>query len=247
MVQKVQKPLSSKHKRGTAESWAKGQIRVDLGFGGSWREWQRSSKQRCPLEAWAEAEEGKVTSLSHVRLFATPWAVAHQASPSMGFSRQEYWSGLPFPSPGDLPDPGIEPGSPALQADTLPSEPPGKLVDPRTPANPCAPEAVLFKTCSCHGDEGEDICGCWESYPEIHRQGHEKRGPFHQAHFPTHKSPFPRSKPGLQLEALWTCMSSTRVVSRLWLQNHCNVAGPRGAVLLSVKYTPNLQGCKMSH
>ena len=46
----------------------------------------------------------------HVRLFATPWTVAHQASPSMGFSRQEYWSGLPFPSPGDLPHPGIKPG-----------------------------------------------------------------------------------------------------------------------------------------
>ena len=51
--------------------------------------------------------------------------MAHQASPSMGFSRQEYWSGLPFPSPGDLPDPGIEPRSPALQADALTSEPPG--------------------------------------------------------------------------------------------------------------------------
>ena len=50
----------------------------------------------------------------------------HQAPPSRGFSRQEYWSGLPFPSPGDLPDPGIEPRSPTLQADTLPSEPPGK-------------------------------------------------------------------------------------------------------------------------
>ena len=59
-------------------------------------------------------------------LFATPWTAAHQAPPSMGFSRQEYWSGLPFPSPGDLPDPGIEPGSPAFQADTLTSEPPGK-------------------------------------------------------------------------------------------------------------------------
>ena len=47
--------------------------------------------------------------------------VAHQASLSLGFSRQEYWSGLPFPSPGDLPDPGIEPGSPVLQADSLPS------------------------------------------------------------------------------------------------------------------------------
>ena len=50
-------------------------------------------------------------SLSCVRLFATPWTVAYQAPPSVGFSRQEYWSGLPFPSPGDLPDPGIEPGS----------------------------------------------------------------------------------------------------------------------------------------
>ena len=67
-----------------------------------------------------------VKSLSHVRLFAIPWTVAYQASPSMGFSRQEYWSGLPFPSPGDLPDPGIEPGSPALRADALTSEPPGK-------------------------------------------------------------------------------------------------------------------------
>ena len=57
---------------------------------------------------------------------ATPWTVAYQASPSMGFSRQEYRSGLPFPSPGDLPDPGIKLRSLALQADSLPSEPPGK-------------------------------------------------------------------------------------------------------------------------
>ena len=69
-------------------------------------------------------------SLSRVRLFATPWTVAYQALLSMGFSRQEYWSGLPFPSPGDLPDPGIEPRSPTLQADALTSEPPGK---PRLP------------------------------------------------------------------------------------------------------------------
>ena len=54
-----------------------------------------------------------------------PWAVAHQAPPSMGFSRQEYWSGLPFPSPGYLPNPGIKPRSPALQTDALTSEPPG--------------------------------------------------------------------------------------------------------------------------
>ena len=57
---------------------------------------------------------------------ATPWTAAHQAPLSVGFSRQEYWSGVPLPSPGDLPDPGIELRSPALQADTLPSEPPGK-------------------------------------------------------------------------------------------------------------------------
>ena len=68
----------------------------------------------------------EVKSLSCVRLFATPWTVAYQAPPSMGLSGQEHWSGLPFPSPGDLPDPGIEPRSPTLQADTLTSEPPGK-------------------------------------------------------------------------------------------------------------------------
>ena len=62
----------------------------------------------------------------HVRLFVTPCTAALQAPPSMGFSRQGYWSGLPFPSPEDLPDPGIEPRSPALQAEALPSEPPGK-------------------------------------------------------------------------------------------------------------------------
>ena len=59
----------------------------------------------------------------------TPWTVAYQAPPSMGFSRQEGRSGLPFSSPGDLPDPGIEPGCSALQADALPSEPPGKPID----------------------------------------------------------------------------------------------------------------------
>ena len=65
-------------------------------------------------------------SLRRVQLFATPWTVAYQAPPSMGFSKQEYWSGLAFPSPGDLPDPGIEPRSAAFQADALTSEPPGK-------------------------------------------------------------------------------------------------------------------------
>ena len=65
-------------------------------------------------------------SLQSCPTLVTPWTVACQAPLSMEFSRQEYWSGLPFPSPGDLPDPGIEPRSPALQADALTSEPPGK-------------------------------------------------------------------------------------------------------------------------
>ena len=77
----------------------------------------RTSKVHKELEV-------KVKSLSPVRLFATPWTIVPQAPPSMEFFRQEYWSGLPFPPPGDLPDPGIEPGSPVLQADALSSEPP---------------------------------------------------------------------------------------------------------------------------
>ena len=74
-------------------------------------------------------EKVKVKSLSRVRFFVTPWTVAHQAPPSMGFSRQEYWSGLPFPSPGDLPDPGIKPTSPvspALAGEFLATVAPGK-------------------------------------------------------------------------------------------------------------------------
>ena len=64
--------------------------------------------------------------LSHVRLFATPWTVAHEAPLSVGFSRQEYGSGLPLPPPGDLSNPGTEPTSPASQADSLQSKPSGK-------------------------------------------------------------------------------------------------------------------------
>ena len=77
------------------------------------------------LEAWKESE-----SISHsvVSDSATPWTVAHQAPPSMGSSRQECWSGLPFPSPGDLPNPGMLPRSPVVQAGRLPSQPPGKLL-----------------------------------------------------------------------------------------------------------------------
>ena len=77
--------------------------------------------QRC------HDSSSEVKSLSCVRLFATLWSVAHQAPLSMGFSRQEYWSGLPFPSPGNLSNPGIESRSPTLWADALTSELPGKL------------------------------------------------------------------------------------------------------------------------
>ena len=76
-------------------------------------------------------------SLSCVQLFATPWTVALQAPLSMEFSRQEYWSGLPFPSPGDLPNPGLKPRSPALQADSLPSEPIRKPTDSHRWTNLC--------------------------------------------------------------------------------------------------------------
>ena len=79
----------------------------------------RNASDICVLILYPATE---VQSLSRVQLFVTLWTVAHQALPSVGFSRQEYWSGLPFPSPGDLPNPGIEPWSPALQADALTAE-----------------------------------------------------------------------------------------------------------------------------
>ena len=74
----------------------------------------------------SQGEVAVVLLLSHLQLFATPWTAVLQAPLPMEFSRQGYWSGLQFPSPGDLPDPETEPRSLALQADSLPSEPPGK-------------------------------------------------------------------------------------------------------------------------
>ena len=88
-------------------------------------DWEMGS--RCDDFLEQDSMRNKVKSLSPVQLFATPWSVASQTPPSMGFSRQEYWSGLSFPSSGDLPDPGIKPWSPTLQADSLPSESPGKI------------------------------------------------------------------------------------------------------------------------
>ena len=89
----------------------------------------------------------------------TPWTVAHQAPLSMGFSRQEFWSGLPLPSPGDLPDPGIESGSPALQADSLPSEPPGK---------PCLGETLPMGPASGGSELSEVGCVCSSCAPHLH-------------------------------------------------------------------------------
>ena len=86
-------------------------------------DWKLNSMLTCLIHTKSLSH-----SLSRVWLFATLWTVAHQTPPSMGFSRLEYWNGLPFPSPGDLPDPGIKPRSPTLQADALTSEPPGKLM-----------------------------------------------------------------------------------------------------------------------
>jgi len=91
---------------------------------------ERVWRKGDPLACWWECklmqslEKEKEKLLSRVLLFATPCTVAYQAHPSTGFSRQEYWSGLPFPSPRDLSNPGIQPRSPTLQADALPSEPP---------------------------------------------------------------------------------------------------------------------------
>ena len=89
---------------------------------------QHIKKQRHYFANKGLSSQMKVKSLSRARLFVTPWM------PSMGFSRQEYWSGLPFPSPADFPNPGIKPGSPA-KTDALPSEPPGK---------PCLVKAMVF-------------------------------------------------------------------------------------------------------
>ena len=85
----------------------------------------------CSSQQGSQVSVSKCKSLSHARLFVTPWTAAHQALLSMRFSRQGYWSRLPFPSLGDLPDPGIKPGSPALQADCLPAELQGKPLQAR--------------------------------------------------------------------------------------------------------------------
>ena len=112
---------------GGLEPWTKVQPCV-------WR-WESGDKQRSVLSAELRGQQTVSGS-------ATPWTVACQAPLSMRFLRQEYWSGLPFPSPGDLPDPGIKSESPALQADSLP------LSDRGSPAD------------SVDGGEKGEVCVC---------------------------------------------------------------------------------------
>ena len=112
----------------------------------------------------------RAKSLSCVQLFVTPWTVTCQDLLSMGFYRQEYWSGLPFLSPGDLPDPGIELGYPALQADSLLSEPPG---------NPCwlqddgVERHVLISSCK----NAKTTTHCWTTVDRRTLDHTEKRYP----------------------------------------------------------------------
>ena len=122
--------------------------------------------------------------LSHfscVRLFATPWTVACQAPLSTGFSRQESWSGLPFPSPGGLPNPGVKPQSPALQADSLPSEPPGKPKDTGVgnlsllQGNFLSQE-LHWRLLGCHGKESACNVGDPYSIPGLGRSPGEGNG-----------------------------------------------------------------------
>ena len=142
---------------------------------------------------WGGADqiiEISVRSLSYVQPFVTLWTVAHKTPQSIEFFRQEYWSGLSFPSPGDFPDPGIEPGSPALQADSLPTEPPGNSIDieiectvnvlhlnhPQTSPYPCPLENYLPQKLPRSRKELQvysAVPGCW--LREMLKQGCPKR------------------------------------------------------------------------
>ena len=104
-----------------------------------------------------ESECELVKSLSRVQLSKTRWTIAQQAPLSMEFSRREYWSGLPFPSPGDLPDLGIEPGSPALQADSLPSEPPALVAWISTILYKCEVRKLAREEAFCKGNSDSSL------------------------------------------------------------------------------------------
>ena len=108
------------------ESYSRHPHGRDQGGLGSWQERWGEAEGTGTCLCWVKKKVLKKWkwSCSLMSDSANPWTIAYKASPSMGFSRQEYWSGLPFPSPEDLPNPRIKPRSPTLQADALPSEPP---------------------------------------------------------------------------------------------------------------------------
>ena len=112
--------------------------------------WENNELQLNPFSLCHSPCVCVLSRLSRTSPYAALWTVAHQSPLSKEFSRQEYWSGLPCHSPGHLPEPGIEPGSLALQADALPSEPPGKAPDPPPRSPPI------------HEGRGQILCpNCW--------------------------------------------------------------------------------------
>ena len=128
---------------------------------GAW--WVTKSGTWLSMHAYTATNIVKAAVLS--KLFATAWTVSCQAPPSMGFSRQEYWGGLPCPSPGDLPNPGIEPGSQTLQADFLPSEPPGK------PKNTAVNSLALLQGIFSTKESNQGLLNCrWILY-QLRYQG----------------------------------------------------------------------------
>ena len=127
LVGDIRQRSSKRHFLVGCVQWCIREVRTQL-KGRCWR--KAGHRGGCKLEVRIRASRSgqkvKVKSFRCVRLFLTPWTVACQAPPSMGSSRQEYWSELPFPSPEDLPNPGLKSGSPTLQGDSLPSELLGK-------------------------------------------------------------------------------------------------------------------------
>ena len=163
------------------------------------------------MSSWGSSENEieSVKSLSWVWLFETPWTIVHQVPLSVGFSRQEYWSGLSFPYPGDLPNPGMEPGSPALQADSVPenlshkgvswgnkgainSQPAGLLKGLRSlrmgSSVPCSVAAVTEQ-----GQGPEQMR--WPAWRARGRSDHTTRLSCHTSVLPSQCSPWHREDP----------------------------------------------------
>ena len=154
-------------------------------------------------------------SLSHIQLFATPWTVACQAPLSMEFSRQGYWSGLPFPSPGDLPDPGIKPGSSTLQADSYPLSHQGRIL----PTAAAAAAAKSLQSCPtlCNPIDGSPqdspipgILQCMKvkSQSEIAQS------------CPTFSDPMDCSLPGSSAHGIFQADDVTAHALMMWLIRH---------------------------